>query len=267
MSDVTLTSAMHRPVHFSDLKQFARSAAHYRYRIANPPQMNRAMRVGWLVDRSLTGGSVPIAFDGDRKNAAWKVWAAHQMAVAGWRIDELPTKAEAVEADEIVRAVNLHDLAMNYLTGEPQVSLRWRMHGVDMRTRGIDVVGDGWITDLKVTNCAEPEQLKRHARRMLWHAQLAAYREAARQNGIATDRGVMLVAIESSAPYPSTVMRLSEEVLADGERCLTQWLEALKACEAADAWPGYVQSVVEMEGYGAEVELTGFAEEESDAVE
>jgi hypothetical protein len=43
-----------------------------------------------------------------------------------------------------------------------------------------------------------------------------------------------------------TVMRLAPAALDHGARSVRLWLERLKACEASDSWPGYVQSEAEM---------------------
>lgn len=247
-------------VYYSDLKHFAKSASHFKHHISQVRAMTRSMRVGTVTDRLLTGGVMPGVWAGERRG---KAWLEYRAAYEG----DIVTEAEYAEGAAIADAVRTNPLAMQYLTGRPQVTLSWDMQGVQCATRGIDVVGEGWISDLKTTNTAEPEQLKRHARRMLWPAQLAFYREACRQNGISTEEGVFLVCIESKPPYPATVLRLTEEALADGERCIAQWIEQYKACEAAQVWPGYAQSVIPLEGWGEDVELTGFSEEDGDAVE
>jgi hypothetical protein len=171
---------------------------------------------------------------------------------------------EGIAAAEAVRRRPGNRLALSYLIGRTQVPLRWEMQGVPFSTRGIDVVGDGWITDLKTTQSTEPDRFMYHARNMLWHAQLACYEEACKQNGIDVSKGVFLVGIESKPPNVATVIRLSPEALADGMRCVVAWIEMLKACEANDHWPGYVQCVVDMPGLDEAPELTGAAFEDED---
>lgn len=257
-------------LHFSDLKHFAVSAAHFKYALDNPKPMTAAMRLGMMVDRMLTGGRVPPMYlgspDGNmkRQGTAWKDYVK-RCAEDGWRAEEIATEPESDEACAIVRAVQQDDLAMQYLTGRPQVELEWETMGVKRVTRGLDVVGPNWFTDLKVTACAKPDRLMRHATDMLWHAQLADYREAARQNGLDVTGGVFLVAIESKPPYVATVLEMSEEMLGEGEKCIHLWLEKYKACVAADAWPGYSQCPVRWEPWQPRgVELTGLEEEAGD---
>ena len=238
-------------VHFSDLKQFARSAAHYRHAVANPRESTRVMRIGTLVDRLVFGGELPPIWYGEKRQG--NEWKAFALRHAG---KDICTQAELDEARPIAAAVKEDPLAQEYLAGSPQVPLRWTMMGVECATRGVDLVGAGFIVDLKVTATTEPERWKWHARRMLYLAQLAFYREGCRQMGIDTSKGLFLCGVEAAAPHPVTVLRLSERALAEGEKCIHLWLEQLRACEASGKWPGYCQSVIELDTDG-DVELVG----------
>lgn len=271
------------PLHFSDLKILGTgSPAHFKYALDHPRTMTPAMRLGMLVDRILTGGRVPPTYPGappdpksktgernmTRQGKAWKAWAASQAVDGNWTEDELPTKTESDEADEIARAVASNDLAMQYLTGRPQVALQWEVMGVVRATRGIDVVGPTWFTDLKVTANAKPDDrhLLRHAVDMQWHAQLADYREAARQNGLDVKGGAYLVTIESKPPYVATVLQASEAILVEGEKCIHLWMERYKQCRDANHWPGYSQCEVVWEPWEPRgIELTGFGDDEEEA--
>jgi hypothetical protein len=240
-------------LHFSDLKQFARTPAHFRHAIEHPREATRAMRKGTLTDLTLLGGEPPPIWSGTRQGKAWKEFAARN---AG---EEICTQAELDEAEQIAAAVKSNALAMKYLTGRAQVRLEWEMLGIRCATRGVDVVGDRWISDLKVTRTAEPERFSWHARSMLWHAQLAFYDEACRQNGIDTSEGCYLVGAEAEAPHPVTVMRVTPRALEAGAKCIHLWLEQLRACEATNEWPGYVQSVVELD-VDEELRLVGLVD-------
>lgn len=263
------------PLHFSDLKKLSVSAAHFRYWLDHQKPMTPAMRIGMCVDRILTGGRVPPAYPGSnpggkknnlkRQGAAWRAFVRAKVA-EGWREDEILTAPEDDESHEIARVVAQDELAMEYLDGRPQVALEWTMMDVPRRTRGIDVVGPKRIVELKVSHDVKPDRLMRHATNMLWHAQLADYREAARQNGIDAS-SVYLVAVEASPPYVSTVLEVSEEMLAEGEKCIHIWLERYKACAAADFWPGYSQCPVLWEPWQPRgIDLVGFDDEEEEVV-
>src|SRR5579883_3076116 len=208
-------------VHFSELKQFARSPAHYRHAVLAPREATRAMRVGTLADRLILGGTLPPIYPGDRRGTAWTTFAAKH---AG---EEICTQAELEDAEPIASAVKANALAMAYLTGRAQVPLRWEMQGVPCATRGVDVVGDGWISDLKITSTTQPDRWTWQARRMLYLAQLAFYAEGARQNGIDTSKGLFLVGVEAAPPHPVTVLRMTARAIEAGDKAVHLWLERL----------------------------------------
>ncbi len=222
----------------------------------------------WELFVLLAGGGTPITYEGERRGKAWKDFqaanpgariftrrevdgaAALVAQLAGGRTyhaDDFVTWKELAEAEPIAEALKRDPLAQEYLAGRHQVPLAWDAMGVRCATGGVDVVGDGWISDLKVTQTTQPDRLAFHAQsRMLWHAQLAWYDEGCRANGIDTSKGLFLVGVEATAPHPVTVLRLSERALEQGRKACHLWLEQLRVCEASDRWPGYVQSVVEL---------------------
>lgn len=244
-------------VHFSDLKQFARSPMHYRHAVTTTREATRAMRVGTIVDRLLLGGKAPPVFEGDRRGKEWKAFEA---AHAG---QEIVTRAEFDDAEPIAVAALADPLARQYLAGQHQVRLEWEMLGVRCSTRGVDCVGDGWISDLKITSTTEPSRWIWHARRMHWHAQLAWYAAGCAANNIDTSRGLFLVGVEAAPPHPVTVLRLSPRALEEGQRCCHLWLEQLRACEATGMWPGYAQSVCDLD-FEEPVQLLGLVDEDDD---
>lgn len=58
-------------VHFSDLKQFARSPAHYKHAVTSPRVTTAAIRRGLIVDRLIFGGDCPIYPGDDRRGNSW----------------------------------------------------------------------------------------------------------------------------------------------------------------------------------------------------
>jgi hypothetical protein len=95
-----------------------------------------------------------------------------------------------------------------------------------------------------VTATTEPEAFSRHVLNMCWHAQLAWYRIGARAAGIDV-QSCKLIGVEAQPPHNVTVLRIPERWLIAGEQLCTAWAERHRACEAADAWPGYVQCEVD----------------------
>ena len=278
---MTLITSSDGTVHFSDLKKFARSAAHYKHSCETRTEPTRAMRIGTAIHHRVLGerSDRPLeVFPGDaRRGKAWEEFAAARtmteiLTQPEW--DDSRAPAEAVLADPVARTL---------LDGARfEVPLSWTENGMPMSTGGIDVVGPGYLAEIKSTANAEPEHFMRHAIKMLYHAQLAHYRMGM-LSGTATDgafdyhkneygrteRGLeirpakidlYIIAVEVDAPYCVTVLTLSPEVIEAGERCVRAWLERLKVCADSDCWPGYAQSAVTWELPEWMAETEGFDE-------
>src|SRR5258707_6330843 len=89
-------------LHYSDLRQFARSAAHYKHQIAVEREATRAMRVGTCVHHLVLGEREdrPLAvFPGDvRRGKEWNAFAESNRAA------EVVTQPEMDDAKPIASA-------------------------------------------------------------------------------------------------------------------------------------------------------------------
>lgn len=242
-------------VHFSDLKQLAKSPAHYAYRCKNPhTEQTRAMLIGSAVNSIVLGRSPrrPVTvYPGEaRRGKEWALFAeshkGHEiLTVPEW--NEAVPIGDAVNADPVAREIlGLEKYGSEVVekgTVRYEVPLTWTDNGIPCATTGIDIVGPGYLADLKVVHNAEPEYLQKHALRMGWHAQLVWY--AGGMPTVAHRTGALhLLCVESSPPHPVTVLTLSPEVIEAGEKCVRAWMERLKVCAESGVYPGYVQSPV-----------------------
>jgi hypothetical protein len=236
-------------VHFSDLKAFAASPAHYKYAIEHPPESTRAMTVGSIADRLVFGGGDVVVYSKVRRGGEWEQFAAEQKPDALICIqseyDEAEGAAAAVKADAVAgpflrsRSAEFQQVVQWEANALPfAAGLRGMRGGFDLLDRKRGLIGD-----LKITADAEPETLSSHAFRMLWHAQAACYLDGARSLGWGVDR-FLLFCVESTAPHPVTVLELTEAALEEGRKSIALWCEALRRCEQAGEWPGYCQSIV-----------------------
>lgn len=237
-------------VHFSELKLIGISPMHYAHRIANPMTTTPAMRLGTLVDMLLLTEREPIVAGDNRRSKEYL--AARKLHPAEV---EVFTETELERASDVVLAVRADPLACDFLgLDDParvtQLPLRWTVQGVPMSTRGLDVVTKRRLVDLKATATAQPDRLMMQARRMGWHAQLANYEEAARQNNVDVSGGAFIVAVESRAPYPVTVLRFDAEALDEGMKTVSSWLETFKSHAATNHWPAYSAVPVDFVSYG-----------------
>jgi hypothetical protein len=158
------------------------------------------------------------------------------------------TKNEFEEARAIAASVRADKRAMKVLQGERQKEIRWRFCGRDCVSH-LDVLGTGgaWVTELKVSQTSNPARFRWHALKMFYHAQLGFYSQAAEaENGFAP-RAHFIVCVESSAPYVVTVFKVTRKAIQLGQQMCRLWFERLLQCESQDFWPGYSQSLVDLD--------------------
>jgi hypothetical protein len=239
------------PLHFSTLKRMARSPAHVRHAMLCPDgESTRAMRIGTIVHHIVCGPHRTrplLRYEGGdmRKGGVWEKFKREAPPRA-----EIVTMSEWADAEPIACAVLADPVARVLIEGaRREVSLAWDEGGIPCATDGIDGVNDARrsIWDLKICHTSEPTEFSRHATRMSYPAQMAWYGRAASANAIATDGGVDLIAVESEAPYPVTVLGMGPEVLAAGTKAITLWLERYRVCRDSGVWPAYVQRAVPFE--------------------
>ena len=230
-------------VHFSDLKHFARSPAHYLEAVNGTFESSPAMRVGTAAHAELLGaqeGKRILTFSGRRSGDAWREAKeanpdAEFVSIA--ELDQGRRIADAVRADPVAKDL----LEGGILT---EVPMRWTDAGIARSTRGVDIVGPGLLAEFKTTTNTHPEHLQRHAVRSLWHAQLADYRRGAEQVLELVAPRVVVIACEVRPPYAVTVLEVAEEVLALGERAINAWSEDFRRCEENNDWPTYQKAPV-----------------------
>ncbi len=235
-------NALDGHVHLSDLKKMALSPAHYKVACETPYEATREMRIGTATHQIILGprlGRAVVVFDGDRRQGSkWQDFEEEH------RGREMLTRPEWAEAELVAKAILANPVVAPYLVGKKEVALQWNDAGMSCATDGVDVVGDGFLADLKITNSAQPAKFERTAASMLYHAQMAFYETGAKANGIDTSKGLFLLACESKAPWACTVFELNEATIAQGRKSIAIWLERLRTCEENDHWPEYTQTPV-----------------------
>lgn len=223
-------------VRFSNLKRIGQSPQHYQAGLMHGTDPTRAMKIGSAVHSRVLGGDYVI-FEGERRGKAWAEFkAAHDGAL-------ILTMPEHESASRIAGAVMASPLAQGVL--EPselrEHEILWDFAGRACASH-LDALATGrYVVELKVTNCAEPTRFSRQALHMGYVAQCAFYAEAAKVDA------AYIIAVEDKRPWPVTVMRLTPRALSDGLKQCRLWMERLLACEAVDAWPGYCQSIVDLD--------------------
>jgi hypothetical protein len=247
------------PVRISDLKRIGQSPAHYRAAVESTGSY---LSKGSAVHSVLLGGQSVTYYDrvtesgkaAPRNGQHWEKFKADHQDCLILSRDEYDQTAGMVEA---VRAC---PEAMRVLDGVKEQTLTWDISGRACRGTP-DVRSDQYVTELKTTRSSDPRRFMWDAIKMGYYAQLAWYLDGAVKARAGTPDAAFVVAVESTAPYVVTVFRVTERALEQGRRTYRLWFERLMACEEADEWPGYVQSVVPLDV--PDNEETVFGEEEA----
>jgi len=247
------------PVRWSNLKELRRSPAHYAYSLTAPRKETPAMRLGTAVHRLVLGGEALPVYDGTRRGKEWDAFKAQHDDGA-----TIITADEAETAQNIADAVMANEHAARVLTGDHERRIQWEIAGRAC-VGTPDVIGVGFLSDLKTTVDSSPARLPFQARRMGYHAQLAWYRSGyGAFTGLDTSEfDLYVVAVESKPPHPVTVFQLTPSAIEMGERTWRSCFEQLLVCEASDSWPGYTSAIQPLDAIedfqltvdGEEVEL------------
>jgi hypothetical protein len=226
---------------WGELSQMAKSPANFRAAYLEPDEPSPGMLFGSVVHALVLGGDEIVVYDGERRGNAWKDFKA---AYPGATI---VTAKEHARAMRVANAVRADRNAAPLLEGLLEHELAWSAFGRACAGRP-DVLGDGFVTEVKTTSNAEPSWFARAAIKMNYHAQLAHYAMGARANGMDV-REAWIVAVETSSPFNVTILHVSPADLLEGEAILRSWVDRIEACERSGVWPGYAQGPVELAAY------------------
>lgn len=234
------------PVHFSNLKHFAQSPAHFLASIG-VEEDKLAFRLGRLTHALVLGvqsGGRWDVYEGRRQGKAWDEFVAARPGV------DIYTVKEKALALAMARSIEACPNAMDLIEGETEVPVEWTYPGGTRRcaTRGIDILNRKrrYIVDIKTTVSSHPVRFPRDAHFRGYNAQGSFYRDAARSIGADVDE-VYFIAVEKKPPHVTTVFRLTPSVLIDGEKMIRSWMEDLQRCEESNQWNGYAQHIVDIE--------------------
>jgi hypothetical protein len=172
-----------------------------------------------------------------------KEWEAFQIDHADALI---LNKSDNERAHRMAEAVAGYRHAHDLMSGQPEQQILWSLNGRECRSTP-DSYSPVWVADLKTTRSSEPGWFSRCAIRAHYHTQLAWYRMALIASGFARPCEAYIVAVESTAPYPVTVFRLTQRAMEAGERQIHAWFERFRACEESQQWPPYAQSAVDLD--------------------
>jgi hypothetical protein len=227
--------------HFSNIKNFALSPAHYIASLT-PKKSTRSMAIGTLAHSIALGGDF-VVWPGTRRDKGYKAFAE------SYDGETIVTESEHIQATRIVTSIRTNQDACEALEGDREKEFSWYVLGGRKAAGRPDVVNldASHLTDLKTTKFSKPEWFSNEALRRRYHAQLAWYIDGVLDATGKEIKTAKLVAVESAAPFAVTVFQVTPRALDDGRKQIRLWLERLQQCEIANTWPAYVQSVVELD--------------------
>ncbi len=230
--------AADEPIRLSRLKRFAKSAAHFAY---GTEPTGSHLDIGSAAHSMILGGVRVVSFPGKVRNG--KAWEQFQADNKGALI---LNRSEHAAASGMAKAIQSNTDAMYLLDGEREKTIQWRNHG--RLCRGTpDVRGNGFVTELKTGETSDPRQFAWKVVRFAYHAQLAWYSDGALLSGLDEPSAHYIVAVEAKPPHVVTVFRMTPKSIEQGRRLVRTWFEQLLNCEKTNEWPGYVQSVVDLD--------------------
>lgn len=194
------------------------------------------MQRGTAVHAILFGNKRVCGYPGVRRGREYETFAANHADY------EILTLSEYDKAMRMADAVRANAIAAPLLQGIKELTLFFPWMGLDCRATP-DVRGKDFLTELKTSSSAAPEKFLWHARRMHYHAQMKFQEYACNHHDVRI-RDHWIVCVESEAPFPVTVFHVEPEALEEGEKLLILWAERMKACDAANSYPPYIDCAV-----------------------
>lgn len=226
-------------INWSSLKNLKKSPLHYKHAREN----ERADNTRFARGRGCHTAVLEIerfmleyaCFDGERR--AGKKWDAFEEMHDGKTILKVDEYRKCIGVREAVRG---HKEAARILArGKAEQSITWmdEVTGLPCKAR-IDWLSSAHeLADLKTTTDLDAERFGRLCARMMYHAQLAMYRDGVKAVTGKAPR-VYIIPVELEPPHDVAVYEVSEDDLYAGQDEYRTLLKRLLDCMAADEWPG-----------------------------
>lgn len=232
-------------VHASDLTEMAISPAHYHERVTTPAEKRKDTKpllVGRVLHAKVLGFGSWAVFDGSRNSNAFKAFKLEHES------DDIITPEENEKTDRMAAKIRSTKDAIDLLKGcELESEFEWLNVGRKCAGR-VDAFARNRLIDIKTSRCAKPGRFERDARNLGYHAKLSWYRDGLISlDRLDADAQSYLIVVESKAPYEVVVYRAKPAFMLAGEMLYRSWLEKLLVCEHTNEWPGYAQSIVDLD--------------------
>lgn len=147
----------------------------------------------------------------------------------------------------VAKSVNDHPAAARILRdAKREETISWidEETGLPCKAR-LDLYFDG-IADLKGVKSVHPRILSAEVARMMYHCQLAFYREGVR---VTTGKNMRcyLICVEHNAPHDVVVREIDDDGLYAGWELVRGLLNRVAECKASNHWPGISDEIESLE--------------------
>lgn len=146
------------------------------------------------------------------------------------------TAAQYQNCMSAIEALRSHHSAMTYLTGRYEVTLEGVLFGEPCKGR-LDVVGDGFISDLKTCSSASPHAFGRSAANLNYDFKLAFYSLLYREE-YGRFPSVFVVSQETSGDFDTCVFDVPEIVIENAVDDVRRVMLQYQICRSRNIWPG-----------------------------
>lgn len=224
----------------------AKSPAHYKQAVDEDigEEIGRYTKErGSALHSLILGGPPVIKYDGKQRRG--KYWEEFQAKYTGNAF--ILTAKEFEKTHAMAARILECQSAKPILKGAHEKEINWNWIGRDCQSH-IDILGSNYIAEVKTCESSQPERFRWMSLKYGYHAQLAFYRMAAQYARYhLRDYPCYIIAVESRAPYPVSVIRVSEDLIRKGELLCRSWMERLLVCEESNQWPEYTSTIETME--------------------
>ena len=243
-------------VNQSLLKWFRRTPAHAKQEMEMPSAPTDSMELGSAIHCAILeptrfAKEYVIAPKVDRRTTIGKnAWADFEANNIG---KEHISAADAEIIRGMQESVYAHPEVKLFMAakGSNELGVVWTDKKTGLRCKGlIDRINQwtGWtvVVDFKSCTSAAQWDFEKAVAKYGYHLQAAAYLEGL--NALAPmERRFLFVAIEKKPPYCCAIYELDEPSLRTGQILFREYLDQYANCMKTGVWPGYRQSVMQIQ--------------------
>lgn len=235
----------------TDLKQIAKSPAHFRYWKDNPKEDTPALLFGRAVHKYVLEmddffNEFAVAPNVDRRTKAGKEeWALFESDNQG---------KDIISADDFEKIKAMREVLYNtpfvsqLLSGKKELSffLKDEKTGLIKKCRPdclTDISGTHILVDYKSTDNADSDVFMKQAINLMYDLQMSYYKDILDEI-TSNNYTVIFIPQEKTAPYCVNVLEANEYFLKSGRDMYRTMLERMAECKSTGNWYGYLNGSI-----------------------